>query len=336
MEQIELPNVPKDYVSDIKYIEQYSLAIVAAWDGSLSLYKLNKDDNGRLIMNVVNKYYQEDAILCCCPVISSTEMGENEMFLYLGTVQGEVLKFNLQTEQFTTISNKATLGVIKIYKINNSNLIVAGSWDGSLQLIDVVMDQIHSIKHLPEVKILTMDCDDLHLIIATTNSKIFKFTLPLDFNDDSESNETILDSGLNYQIRDIKLLPKSVGFTICSIDGRVAVEYFESNEKTFAFRCHRLNLTDVQFVFPVNTLEFQGDSSILFTGGSDGCISCWNLNQRKKIKQVNKIDSNSVVKIVYISNVGLLVATSDDSFKTNQSIEDPIELQQSHVYIIPF
>lgn len=335
MEQIRLTNAPKDYISDVRYLEQYSLIIVTAWDSSLTIYKLNKKSDDQLVVDVLNKYYHEDALLCCCPIIESNEMGNDEIILYLGDVQGKVLKFSFQTEQFTTISDVATLGVTKIYRVGNYKQIVVASWDGSLQLIDIDTDQIHSTKKLSKCKILTMDCDNSYLLVATTNNKIFKFTLPLDFTGGRSDNFTILDSGLAYQIRDIKLLPNSTGFTICSIDGRVAVEYFDSSDKTFAFRCHRLNLTDVQFVFPVNALEFQGNDSILFTGGSDSCVSCWNLNQRKKIKQINKIDTNSVVKIVYIFKIGLLVATSDDSFKTNQSVEDPIELQPSNIYIIP-
>ena len=123
------------------------------------------------------------------------------------------------------------------------------------------------------------------------------------------------------------------------IDGRVAVEFFndqgseDGSSKRFAFRCHRLNLKDTNLAYPVNSIEFSPQSEFLYTAGSDGIISCWNLQTRKKIKNFAKFNENSVVKIACANNV-LCLATSDDTFKTNATIDRGIELEASSAYVI--
>jgi cell cycle arrest protein BUB3 len=47
---------------------------------------------------------------------------------------------------------------------------------------------------------------------------------------------------------------------VSSIEGRVAVEYFdpspEIQSKKYAFKCHRLMQNGVDVVFPVNSISF--------------------------------------------------------------------------------
>ena len=157
-----------------------------------------------------------------------------------------------------------------------------------------------------------MDVDNERMVIATSRNKVRLFELPLRPKDKG----TEVESGLKYQARKVKLTPQGDGYVCSSLDGRVAVEYLEDESRKFAFRCHRLNLVDTSMVFPVNALSFRPNSNVLYTGGSDGSVSCWNLTSRKKVEQV------------------LCVATSDDSFKTNATKDETFELQPSRLYIV--
>lgn len=51
-----------------------------------------------------------------------------------------------------------------------------------------------------------------------------------------------------------------IGFATASVEGRIAVEYFdpspEVQEKRYAFKCHRQTINDVDHVWPVNALAF--------------------------------------------------------------------------------
>lgn len=50
------------------------------------------------------------------------------------------------------------------------------------------------------------------------------------------------------------------GFATASVEGRIAVEYFDpspaAQEKKYAFKCHRQTIDDVDHVWPVNSLAF--------------------------------------------------------------------------------
>ncbi|KAK5779142.1 Bub3p PWA37_003994 [Arxiozyma heterogenica] len=314
----EFPNVTKDFISDLKYIPENNIVLVSSWDGTLSVYEIIiKDDSYKITLN--KKIDTGFSILSCC-------YGNNGV--YLGGVHGELYFLNLKTQDLAEIkNNRAKSGIVRIIPYYDD--YIAGSWDGYLQIIDHHLQDIKLFKTIENGKILTMDCTNEHLVVCLTGNKIKLFKAPI-----TQMNEGILvDSVLKYQTRDIKLIPDGSGYVIGSIDGRVAVEYFDNPSDQFAFRCHRMKLSDVQFVFPVNTLLFKPNTDILFTGGSDGCVSCWSLRDRRKLKQYNKLDENSVVKMAGGESF-LLVATSDDSFKTNAIISSDFEPQPSNVYLI--
>lgn len=55
-------------------------------------------------------------------------------------------------------------------------------------------------------------------------------------------------------------MPNGRGYATSSIEGRVAVEYFDQDAATqknhFAFKCHRAAVDGVDTVYPVNALAF--------------------------------------------------------------------------------
>lgn len=55
------------------------------------------------------------------------------------------------------------------------------------------------------------------------------------------------------------------GYTSTSIEGRVAVEFFdtsaEAQSKKYAFKCHRQTIDGVDTIYPVNALAFHPKSS---------------------------------------------------------------------------
>ena len=81
------------------------------------------------------------------------------------------------------------------------------------------------------------------------------------------------DSSLKFQTRCIRCFPNKQGFVVSSIEGRVAVEYFDMNpevqRKKYAFKCHRNKENDVEFIHPVNAIAFNNSHNTFATGGSD-------------------------------------------------------------------
>ena len=56
------------------------------------------------------------------------------------------------------------------------------------------------------------------------------------------------------------LASKPLGYVLSSIEGRVAVEYFdpspEVQKKKYAFKCHRIKEEGMENIYPVNAISF--------------------------------------------------------------------------------
>ena len=63
---------------------------------------------------------------------------------------------------------------------------------------------------------------------------------------------------------------------VSSIEGRVAVEYFDPSPaeqaKKYAFKCHRSTQNETQYVYPVNAIAFHPHFGSFATGGCDTLV----------------------------------------------------------------
>lgn len=311
----KMRNMPDKYISDMVFADLPEVGpalLVTSWDCALYIYRRvvnpeNKEQSIELIKLIRN----DSPLLCTCVVKDE---------IYVGTVTGELLRYDQTHDCFVPAvglsRSIATMGVCKLlpYQRVDGDYIICVSWDGTINVMDVKRRNLDVwVRAAVEEKVITADSDNNHLVIAITRQKVLLYDLPLS----AGSISKVIVPTLKNQIRDIKLLPSKDGYVISTIDGRVAVEYFEERDqqKQFAFRCHRTTLSDVQLVYPVNTLSFIPGTVKLFTGGSDGSVTLWNLETKRKIKQFDKLTTLSVVKLIANDNT-LYVGISDDSFKT--------------------
>lgn len=83
--------------------------------------------------------------------------------------------------------------------------------------------------------------------------------------------EQARESSLKYQTRCIRCYPNGTGYALSSIEGRVAMEYFDNSEqvqtKKYAFKCHRRSEAGRDVVFPVNAIAFHPTFGTFATGG---------------------------------------------------------------------
>ncbi|KAF7726680.1 hypothetical protein EC973_008554 [Apophysomyces ossiformis] len=97
------------------------------------------------------------------------------------------------------------------------------------------------------------------------------------------------ETTLRYMMRSIKCMPNGEGYACCSVEGRVALEFFdmspEAQAKKYAFKSHRQTINDTEVVYPVNALAFHPIHGTFASGGSDGVVSVWDGVHRKRIKQ---------------------------------------------------
>lgn len=104
---------------------------------------------------------------------------------------------------------------------------------------------------------------------------------------------------MKFMTRAVACMPDDSGYASSSIEGRVAVEWFdpseESQKRKYAFKCHRATADDgSDTVYPVNALAFHPSRNVFASGGGDGVVSLWDAMAKRRIKQYQKFGSSVV------------------------------------------
>ncbi|VVC37208.1 WD40/YVTN repeat-like-containing domain,WD40 repeat, conserved site,G-protein beta WD-40 repeat,WD40 [Cinara cedri] len=182
--------------------------------------------------------------------------------------------------------------------------LMTGSWDKTLKFWDLRSSNPIMTIVLPE-RAYCADVEYPLAVIGTASRGIVTINL--------EGNPRVLkpvESPLKYQHRCIgifrdKKKQTPLGIALGSIEGRVAIHHIEPCTKdNFTFKCHRQTNTTtitVQDIYAVNDLKFHPIYGTLVTAGSDAIFSCWDKDERSKVKMSDKYDQ-PITKCCFNSN----------------------------------
>lgn len=171
------------------------------------------------------------------------------------------------------------------------NAIMTGSWDRTVKMWDTREKECVGTYEQNNGKVYSMDVVDEKLVVATSERKV----LIWDIRNMSQYLQR-KESSLKYQTRTIRCFPNKEGYVMSSIEGRVAVEYFDQDpevqKKKFAFKCHRGKQDNVEMIYPVNALSFHNVYNTFATGGSDGYVNIWDGFNKKRLCQFHHYDTS--------------------------------------------
>lgn len=131
------------------------------------------------------------------------------------------------------------------------------------------------------------------------------------------------ESSLRFLTRAVACMPNDAGYATSSIEGRVAVEWFEDTDESqarkFAFKCHRQPAADGDgdIVYPVNALAFHPVHGTFASGGGDGTVALWDAVAKRRLKQYQKFP-NSVAALAFSSDGKYLAIGVCPGFETGQ------------------
>lgn len=134
------------------------------------------------------------------------------------------------------------------------------------------------------------------------------------------------ESSLKFLTRSVACMPNDAGYATSSIEGRVAVEWFEdtaeSQARKYAFKCHRQQAAPEEeggggdVVYPVNALAFHPVYGRTFaSGGGDGTVALWDAEAKRRMRQYQRFP-DSVAALAFSADGRYLAIGVCPGFET--------------------
>lgn len=243
----------------------------------------------------------------------------------------------ISSEQTVLSSHEA--GVRNVVYSKEHSLVISASWDSTLHVhrVGTSADITPAIVPLPS-KPFSMSLTATKLVVAMASRSLHIYDLKAlalltEQSDGTAGNNKVevepwqrRESSLKFMTRSVACMPDDAGYASSSIEGRVAVEWFdpsaESQARKYAFKCHRQAADDVDVVYPVNALAFHPGYGTFASGGGDGVVALWDGVAKRRIRQYQKY-SSSVAALGFSGNGRYLAIAVSPGFEDGR--DDVVE-----------
>ncbi|PGH08099.1 hypothetical protein AJ79_06099 [Helicocarpus griseus UAMH5409] len=316
--QFTLSSPPTDAISAVKFSPEpgSTRLVVSSWDKHVYLYDL-RDENGAVGVGKLLQKFEHRA-----PVLDVV-WGQNENEIYTAGLDWDVRRIDIPTSTQTVLSTHSA-GVKSLVYSAEHNLLISASWDSTLHVHRIPSPS--STEDSPKTpatiplphKPFSLSHTRTKLVVAMASRTLYIYDLHAlsTFLDQSSNasngphDTTTLpldpwqrrESSLKFMTRAVACMPNDAGYASSSIEGRVAVEWFdpssESQDRKYAFKCHRQQQQQQQsdengggtidVVYPVNALAFHPVHGTFASGGGDGVVALWDGVAKRRIRQYQR------------------------------------------------
>lgn len=226
-------------------------------------------------------------------------------------------------------------GVRNVVYSREHKIVISSAWDSTLHIhrpdAGTNTDSVPAIIPLPS-KPFSISLTATKLVVAMASRALHIYDLKalalLTAEADSataEGNRVEVEpwqrreSSLKFMTRCVACMPDDAGYASSSIEGRVAVEWFdpspESQARKYAFKCHRQTAEDnVDVVYPVNALAFHPIHGSFASGGGDGVVALWDGIAKRRIRQYQKFPA-SIAALDFSGNGKYLAIAASPGFE---------------------
>ena len=240
----------------------------------------------------------------------------------------ETYRIDIPTSSQTVLSSHGA-GVKSVVYSKEHGLIISASWDSTLHIHRRNPEIAPATINLPS-KPFALSLTATKLVVAMASRALHIYDLhslatSVDEAGGAPPPKTLdiepwqrRESSLKFMTRTVACMPDDAGYASSSIEGRVAVEWFdpssESQDRKYAFKCHRQNAEGVDVVYPVNALAFHPVFGTFASGGGDGVVALWDGVAKRRIRQYQKYPS-SVAALAFSANGKYLVVGVSPGFE---------------------
>ncbi|EOD43260.1 putative nuclear pore complex subunit protein [Neofusicoccum parvum UCRNP2] len=293
--QFELAQPPTDAISSLTFAPGIpTRLLVSSWDKHIYLYDTHSQPSGELLQKVEHR----------APVLDVC-FGKDENEAFSAGLDWDVKRIDLQTGESTVLSSH-NAGVKSVVYSREHALLVSASWDATLHIhFPSDPSQPPTTVQLPS-KPFSLSATATKLVVAMASRAVHIYdlkALQMLASENTDPSNALSpepwqrrESSLKFMTRAVACMPTDAGYASSSIEGRVAVEWFdpspESQARKYAFKCHRQNLDGVDTVFPVNALAYHPHFGTFASGGGDGVVALWDGIAKRRIRQYQRYPSS--------------------------------------------
>ena len=197
-------------------------------------------------------------------------------------------------------------GVKSIAYSSERKILVSVAWDSTMHIHHPYESSIPPVAVTLPSKPFSLSVTPTKLVVAMASRALHIYDL-VDLSSQSASVDPVSsemgrlqlepwqrrESALKFMARAVACMPNDAGYASSSIEGRVAVDWFDpsptSQERKYAFKCHRQASPEgIDVVYPVNALAFHPVHGTFASGGGDGFVALWDGIGKRRIRQYQR------------------------------------------------
>ncbi|OQO00201.1 hypothetical protein B0A48_13988 [Cryoendolithus antarcticus] len=312
-----LDEPPSDAISAVQFSTSSQRLAVASWDRTISIY-VREDENES------SRFKLLERVQCRAPVLDLAWGADDNTLFFVG-LDHDVRKVDLGAEDLTqAVLSYHEQPSNKISYSHGLGLVLSTGWDSILHVHSTAISEGRSLLRVrlpgkpfalaltPERAVIAMAERKVSVYDLRALKMLTEQTADTGMSSDADIGEVEIhditpwqtrESNLKFMTRAVATMPDGTGFATSSIEGRVAVEWFDAEKaaNTYAFKCHRQTSTqtaedgteqEVDVVYPVNALAFNQPHGTFATGGGDGVLAFWDAQTKRRVKQYPKIGAS--------------------------------------------
>ncbi|KAK6085596.1 WD domain-containing protein [Seiridium cupressi] len=345
--QFELAQPPNDAISSLVFAPSAPTRLLASsWDKNVYLYDTHTDSEGGH-GTLLQSFEHRAPVMDVC-------FGADDDEAFSAGMDWTVRRIDLSSGDLTLVSKHAApvrrvvysrehcmhhdLGILvqpsrcpfldpPAAQANMTlvALLITASWDNTLHVLNPsdtsfspltipLPGKPHALAASPSKVIVAMTSRLVHIYdLNTLSTSLQSGAIPEPWQQ--------RESSLKFLTRAVAAMPSDAGYATSSIEGRVAVEWFDASEasqaRKYAFKCHRQTSPEdgADVVFPVNALAFHPTYGTFASGGGDTTVALWDAEAKRRMKIYQKF-ADSVAALAFSSDGKYLAVGVCPGFET--------------------